>query len=83
MTPWVEPVPGKQHHALFSRQGTFPRLQGQFLRGLQLEPRLDRDFLRQFLHERPVTPEGGLTFEDGISAPGRYVEKQVETDLLA
>ena len=31
----------------------------------------------------PVTPEGGLTFEDGISAPGRYVEMRAEMDVLA
>ena len=30
----------------------------------------------------PVTPEGRLTFEDGISAPGRYVEMRAETNLL-
>ncbi|MFI2857657.1 urea amidolyase associated protein UAAP2 [Paenibacillus sp. JSM ZJ436] len=27
-----------------------------------------------FFMNVPVTPEGGLTFEDGISGPGRYVE---------
>ncbi len=27
-----------------------------------------------FFMNVPVTPEGGLTFEDGISAPGKYVE---------
>ena len=27
-----------------------------------------------FFMNVPVTPEGGLTFEDGVSAPGRYVE---------
>jgi uncharacterized protein YcgI (DUF1989 family) len=26
----------------------------------------------------PVTPEGRLSFEDGISAPGKYVEMQAE-----
>jgi urea carboxylase-associated protein 1 len=31
----------------------------------------------------PVTPEGGLTFEDGISEPGKYVEMRAETDVLA
>ena len=29
----------------------------------------------------PVTPEGGLTFEDGVSGPGRYVEMRAETDV--
>ena len=30
----------------------------------------------------PVTPEGGLKFEDGISAPGKYVEVRAEMDLV-
>jgi urea carboxylase-associated protein 1 len=34
-----------------------------------------------FFMNVPVTPEGGLTFEDGISAPGRYVEMRAETDV--
>ncbi|MEJ2453727.1 MAG: urea carboxylase-associated family protein [Candidatus Thiodiazotropha sp.] len=35
-----------------------------------------------FFMNVPVTPEGGLTFEDGISAPGRYVEMRTEMDVL-
>jgi len=34
-----------------------------------------------FFMNVPVTPEGGLTFEDGISAPGRYVELRAERDV--
>ena len=34
-----------------------------------------------FFMNVPVTPEGGLTFEDGISAPGRYVELRAEMDV--
>jgi urea carboxylase-associated protein 1 len=34
-----------------------------------------------FFMNVPVTPEGGLTFEDGISAPHRYVEMQAEIDV--
>ena len=30
----------------------------------------------------PVTPEGGLTFEDGISAPGKYVELRAECNVI-
>jgi uncharacterized protein YcgI (DUF1989 family) len=30
----------------------------------------------------PVTSAGGLTFEDGVSGPGRYVEMRAETDVL-
>jgi urea carboxylase-associated protein 1 len=29
-----------------------------------------------------LTPDGGLTFEDGISAPGRYVELRADRDTL-
>ncbi len=34
-----------------------------------------------FFMNVPVTPSGGLTFEDGISAPGKYVEMRAEMDL--
>jgi len=36
-----------------------------------------------FFMNVPVTPEGGLTFEDGVSAPGKYVELRAEMDVLA
>jgi len=36
-----------------------------------------------FFMNVPVTPEGKLTFEDGISGPGRYVEMRAEMDVLA
>ena len=35
-----------------------------------------------FFMNVPVTPEGGLTFDDGISAPGKYVEMRAEMDVL-
>jgi len=35
-----------------------------------------------FFMNVPVTPEGGLSFADGVSAPGRYVEMRAETDVL-
>jgi urea carboxylase-associated protein 1 len=35
-----------------------------------------------FFMNVPVTPEGGLTFADGISAAGRYVEMRAETDVI-
>ncbi|MEJ0003006.1 MAG: urea amidolyase associated protein UAAP2 [Pararobbsia sp.] len=34
-----------------------------------------------FFMNVPVTSAGGLTFEDGISAPGKYVEMRAETDV--
>ena len=35
-----------------------------------------------FFMNVPVTPEGGLTFADGISAPGKYVELKAEMDVV-
>ncbi len=35
-----------------------------------------------FFMNVPVTSEGGLTFEDGVSEAGRYVEMQAEMDVL-
>ena len=35
-----------------------------------------------FLMNVPVTEAGGLSFEDGLSAPGKYVELRAEMDLL-
>lgn len=35
-----------------------------------------------FFMNVPVTPEGRLTFEDGISEPGKYVEMRAERDTL-
>ena len=35
-----------------------------------------------FFMNVPVTPEGGLTFADGISAPGKYVELKAEQDVI-
>ena len=36
-----------------------------------------------FFMNVPVTPEGRLTFEDGVSGPGKYVELRAEMDVLA
>jgi urea carboxylase-associated protein 1 len=35
-----------------------------------------------FFMNVPVTPDGGLSFEDGLSAPGKYVEMRAEMDVL-
>jgi len=35
-----------------------------------------------FFMNVPVTPEGGLTFEDGVSAPGKYVEMVAHQNIL-
>ena len=34
-----------------------------------------------FFMNVPVTPEGGLKFDDGVSAPGNYVEMQALADV--
>lgn len=50
------------------------------------EARLDkRDITHNinFFMNVPVTPEGKLTFEDGLSGPGKYVELCAEMDVLA
>ena len=36
-----------------------------------------------FFMNVPVTPEGGLSFADGVSAGGRYVEMQAERNVIA
>ncbi|MEJ2214415.1 MAG: urea carboxylase-associated family protein [Gammaproteobacteria bacterium] len=35
-----------------------------------------------FFMNVPVTAEGGLTFEDGISSPGKYVELKAAMDVI-
>ena len=35
-----------------------------------------------FFMNVPVTPDGGLTFDDGLSAPGKYVELTATRDVL-
>ncbi len=51
-------------------------------RGPQWEKRDIANNINFFMNV-PVTPDGGLTFADGISAPGRYVEMRAEMDVLA
>jgi urea carboxylase-associated protein 1 len=54
---------------------------------LEIQTRLERLGKRDITHNInffmnvPVTPEGGLTFEDGISGSGRYVELRAERDV--
>jgi uncharacterized protein len=57
-----------------------------FLRGVQqwkrgLEKRDITSNINFFMNV-PVTPEGGLTFEDGVSEAGKYVELRAEMDVL-
>lgn len=57
-----------------------------FLKGLQAwKNGLDkRDITSNinFFMNVPVTPEGRLTFEDGVSEAGKYVELRAEMDVL-
>ena len=57
-----------------------------FLKGIQhwkhgLEKRDITSNINFFMNV-PVTPEGGLTFEDGVSDAGKYVELRAEMDVL-
>lgn len=52
---------------------------------LALERAMDKRDLAHnvnFFMNVPVTPDGGLSFEDGLSGPGKYVELRAEIDLL-
>ena len=35
-----------------------------------------------FFMNVPLTPDGGLSFADGVSAPGKYVQLRTERDIL-
>jgi len=35
-----------------------------------------------FFMNVPITPDGGLTFEDGVSGPGKYVEMQAVMNVI-
>jgi urea carboxylase-associated protein 1 len=58
-----------------------------FIRGAQeCRPELGKRDLTcniNFFMNVPVTPDGRLTFADGLSAPGRYVELRAERDVIA
>jgi len=66
---------GHQH----SCRTTFVRKAVEWGRGLE-----KRDIAHNinFFMNVPVTGDGGLSFEDGVSAPGKYVELLAERDLL-
>jgi uncharacterized protein len=55
-----------------------------FLRGARQMGLGKRDIANNinFFMNVPVTPDGGLSFADGISAPGRYVEMRAEMDVI-
>jgi urea carboxylase-associated protein 1 len=56
-----------------------------FLRACAHDGRLSKRDLSpnvNFFMNVPVTAEGGLSFEDGMSAPGKYVELRAEMDVI-
>ena len=65
-------------------RATFLRQAIGWGRGLEQRLLTARDLTHNinFFMNVPLTPEGGLTFEDGVSAPGKYVELRAERDLL-
>ena len=56
-----------------------------FLRGARAMGLGKRDLTHNinFFMNVPVTPDGSLTFADGVSAAGRYVEMRAEMDVIA
>jgi urea carboxylase-associated protein 1 len=69
----------EKRHMHACRQ-SFVKAAMQWGRGLEkrdLAPNIN------FFMNVPVTPQGGLTFEDGLSGAGKYVEMRAEMDVLA
>ncbi|HSA53947.1 MAG TPA: urea amidolyase associated protein UAAP2 [Yinghuangia sp.] len=58
---------------------TFVRQAMEWGRGLD---KRDLTHNVNFFMNVPLTPEGGLTFEDGVSAAGKHIELRAERDLL-
>jgi urea carboxylase-associated protein 1 len=58
---------------------TFLRTIGRWGRGIT---KCDITHNINFFMNVPVTPEGGLSFADGVSAGGRYVEMRAEMDVI-
>ena len=63
---------------------TFLSQAAAWSRGLEQHLLTTRDLTHNvnFFMNVPLTPEGGLTFEDGVSAAGKHVELRAERDLL-
>ncbi len=70
---------GRHTRFMHSCRDTFLLLAAQWDRGLSkrdIGPNIN------FFMNVPVTEDGRLTFEDGISAPGKYVELRAEVAVL-
>jgi urea carboxylase-associated protein 1 len=64
---------------MHSCRDTFLRMVGRWGRGLT---KCDITHNINFFMNVPVTAEGGLSFADGVSAGGRYVEMRAEMDVV-
>lgn len=65
---------------MHSCRDTFLKVIGRWGRGVT---KCDITHNINFFMNVPVTPEGGLSFADGVSAGGRYVEMRAEMDVIA
>src|SRR3954471_9303773 len=65
---------------MHSCRDTFLKVIGRWGRGVS---ECDITHNINFFMNVPVTPEGGLSFADGVSAGGRYVELRAEMDVIA
>ena len=65
--------------SMHSCRDTFLRMIGRWGRGVT---KCDITHNINFFMNVPVTPDGGLSFEDGVSAGGRYVEMRAEMDVI-
>ena len=70
---------GEHTRHMHACRNTFLAQALQWGRGLQ---KRDLSANVNFFMNVPLTPDGGLTFEDGISAPGKYVELRADRDTL-
>lgn len=67
-------------------KGYMHACRNSFIKGLQLWNRgMDKSDITSninFFMNVPVTPEGKLSFEDGVSDAGKYVEAKAQMDVL-
>ena len=85
MTRWAAPAQESNtvRYALGKRH--MHSCRDNFLRACLHDGRLDKRDIGaniNFFMNVPVTPEGGLTFEDGLSGPGKYVELKAAMDVI-
>ncbi|MCS6067712.1 urea carboxylase-associated family protein [Klebsiella variicola subsp. variicola] len=78
--------PGEQHRALRSRTSAICTAAGTIFSApvCTMAACISADIGANinFFMNVPVTPEGGLTFADGISAAGKYVELRAECNAM-